>query len=118
MVAITVRQGGSHSRRSGARRRCRLIERVSKRARARPALFRLLGKRAIDDNSGSKVFYGWLPARTVVDAVASYTTKSITYQLNVDNLLNKKYIYASRSSLVQVPGTPTNVRFSVTYRFE
>jgi iron complex outermembrane receptor protein len=77
-----------------------------------------LSKRAIDDNSGSQVFYGYLPARDLVDATISYETKSITYQLNVDNLLNKKYIYASRSSLVQVPGTPTNVRFSVTYRFE
>ena len=49
VVAITVRQWDSRRHWSGARRRCRLIERVSKRARARPALFRLLGERAIDD---------------------------------------------------------------------
>jgi iron complex outermembrane receptor protein len=76
-----------------------------------------LGKRAIDDNSGSKVFYGWLPARTLVDAVVGYQTKSFNYQLNVDNLLNKKYIYASRSVLVMIPGSPTNLRVSVTYKF-
>jgi iron complex outermembrane receptor protein len=76
-----------------------------------------LGKRAIDDNSGSNVFFGYVPARTLIDASLSYQTKSITYQLNFDNLLNKKYIYASRSALVLVPGVPTNVRFSVTYKF-
>jgi outer membrane receptor for monomeric catechols len=56
-----------------------------------------LSKRAINDNSGSQVFFGYLPARTIVDASITYTTKSFTYQLNVDNVLNKKYIYASRS---------------------
>jgi iron complex outermembrane receptor protein len=76
-----------------------------------------LGKRAIDDNAGSSVFFGYLPARTLVDASFSYQTKSITYQLNIDNLFNKKYIYASRSELVQVPGVPTNVRFSIMYKF-
>ena len=76
-----------------------------------------LGKRAIDDNAGSQVFYGYLPARTILDLSLKYETKSLIYQLNVDNLLDKKYIYASRSELVQVPGVPTNVRFSVTYKF-
>jgi iron complex outermembrane receptor protein len=76
-----------------------------------------LGKRAIDDNGGSQVFFGYLPARTILDLSIKYETKSLVYQLNVDNLLDKKYIYASRSELVQVPGVPTNVRFSVTYKF-
>lgn len=76
-----------------------------------------LGKRAIDDNSGSQVFYGYLPARTILDASFSYEMGPITYQLNIDNLLDKKYIFASRSSLVQVPGVPTNIRASVTYKF-
>jgi iron complex outermembrane recepter protein len=76
-----------------------------------------LSKRAINDNSGSQVFFGYLPARTIVDTSLNYETKSFTYQVNVDNLLNKKYIYASRSNLVQVPGVPINVRFSITYKF-
>jgi iron complex outermembrane receptor protein len=76
-----------------------------------------LGKRAIDDNSGSQVFFGYLPARTIMDASISYEMKSLTYKLNIDNLLDKKYIYASRSNLVQVPGLPTNFRVSVTYKF-
>ena len=76
-----------------------------------------LGKRAIDDNSGSQVFFGYLPERTVIDASISYEMKGITYQLNIDNLLNKKYIYASRSDLVLVPGLPINFRASVTYKF-
>ena len=76
-----------------------------------------LSKRAIDDTTGSQVFFGYLPSRTVVDASISYETKALTYQLNVDNVLNEKYIYASRSEQVLVPGLPTNVRFSVTYKF-
>ncbi|HTZ21324.1 MAG TPA: TonB-dependent receptor plug domain-containing protein [Opitutaceae bacterium] len=76
-----------------------------------------LGKRAIDDNSGSQVFFGYLPARTVFDASIKYETKMLVYQLNIDNLLDKKYIYASRSELVQVPGVPRNFRISVTYKF-
>ncbi len=76
-----------------------------------------LGKRAIDDNSGSQVFFGYLPARTITDASFAYETKSLTYQLNIDNIFNQKYIYASRSELVQVPGVPINFRGSVTYKF-
>ena len=76
-----------------------------------------LDKRAIDDNSGSQVFYGYLPARTLMDGSLTYETKRFTYQVNIDNLLNKTYIYASRSSLVIVPGTPMNVRASITYKF-
>ena len=76
-----------------------------------------LGKRAIDDNSGSDVCYGFLPARTLVDASLSYATTHFVYQLNIDNLLNKKYIFASRSALVIVPGTPLNARLSITYKF-
>ena len=76
-----------------------------------------LGKRAIDDNSGSQVFFGYLPAQTLLDLSFAYDTKKFLYQVNIDNVFNKKYIYASRSNLVQVPGLPTNVRASVTYRF-
>ena len=76
-----------------------------------------LGKRAIDDNSGSQVLYGYLPARVLADASITYQTKNLTYQVNIDNLLNQKYIYAARSSLVIVPGTPMNIRGSITYKF-
>jgi iron complex outermembrane recepter protein len=76
-----------------------------------------MSKRAIDDNSGSDVCFGFLPARTLVDASLTYETKRLTYQVNVDNLLNTKYVFAARSSSVLVPGTPLNARFSITYRF-
>jgi iron complex outermembrane receptor protein len=76
-----------------------------------------MSKRAIDDNSGSDVCFGFLPARTLLDASLTYETKRFTYQVNVDNLLNTKYIFAARSSSVLVPGTPLNARFSITYRF-
>jgi|GEM_PF-457367 len=75
-----------------------------------------LGKRAITDNN-NQVLYGFLPSRTLVDAVIGYSTKRFSYQLNVDNVLDQKYIYASRSNQVQVPGTPINFRGSVTMKF-
>jgi len=52
-----------------------------------------------------------------MDGSITYETKRFTYQVNIDNLLNKDYIYAARSSLVIVPGTPMNVRASITYKF-
>jgi iron complex outermembrane recepter protein len=75
-----------------------------------------LDKRAITDNPNLE-FYGYVPARTLADAMIQYDTPRIKYQLNFDNIFNKKYIYASRSNQVIVPGTPTNVRLSVTYKF-
>lgn len=75
-----------------------------------------LGKRAITDNN-NQVLYGFLPSRTLVDAVIGYTTKRFSYQLNIDNVLDQKFIYASRSNQVQVPGTPINFRGSVTMKF-
>jgi iron complex outermembrane receptor protein len=74
-----------------------------------------LARRAITDNA-NLIFYGYVPARTVVDASIGYEMGRFHYQLNVDNLFDKKYVYASRSNQVIVPGTPTNLRFSVTYR--
>jgi iron complex outermembrane recepter protein len=75
-----------------------------------------LAKRAITDNNNEE-FYGYVPARTLVDALLGYETKHVRWQLNVDNLFNRSYIYAARSNQVLVPGTPTNVRASVTLRF-
>ncbi len=34
----------------------------------------------------------------------------------IDNLLDKKYIYSARSEDVLVPGTPINVKVSVTFK--
>ncbi len=75
-----------------------------------------LDKRAITDNSNQE-FYGYLPKRTLADAMVQYDTKLIRYQVNIDNVFNTKYIYASRSNQVIVPGTPTNLRVSITYKF-
>ncbi|MEO6992840.1 MAG: TonB-dependent receptor [Lacunisphaera sp.] len=76
-----------------------------------------LSKRAIDDNSGSQVFFGYLPSQVLTDMSIAYETKLLTYQLNIDNVFDKKYVFASRSELVQVPGLPTNIRGSITYKF-
>ncbi len=75
-----------------------------------------LDERAITDNN-NQVFYGYVPSRWLVDLSFGYETKRFRYGLNIDNVFNKKYIYASRSNQVIVPGTPTNVRVSVTYKF-
>jgi iron complex outermembrane recepter protein len=75
-----------------------------------------LDKRAITDNANQE-FYGYLPRRTLADAMIQYDTPRVRYQVNFDNLFDKKYIYSSRSNQVIVPGTPFNVRASVTYKF-
>ncbi len=75
-----------------------------------------LAKRAITDNA-NLIFYGYIPARTLVDLAINYDTRRCKYQLNVDNLFNRDYLYSSRSNQVLVPGTPTNLRASVTYKF-
>ena len=72
-------------------------------------------KRAITDGP-NQVFWGYVPSRVVVDSSINYEfSKHIKYTLTIDNLLNKKYIYSVRSEDVIVPGTPINVKFSVTY---
>jgi len=75
-----------------------------------------LARRAITDNN-NQVLYGYLPARTLLDAVFGYETKHMIYQLNLDNALNQDYTFATRSNQILVPGTPINVRGSVTWKF-
>lgn len=72
-------------------------------------------KRAVTDGP-NQVFWGYIPGRTIVNSTINYEySKHIKYTITIDNLLNKKYIYSSRSENVIVPGTPVNVKFSVTY---
>ncbi|MEO6992841.1 MAG: secretin and TonB N-terminal domain-containing protein [Lacunisphaera sp.] len=75
-----------------------------------------LAKRAITDNA-NLIFYGYVPTRTLVDMAINYETTHCKYQLNIDNLFDRNYIYSSRSNQVIVPGSPTNLRASVTYKF-
>lgn len=76
-----------------------------------------LDKRAITDN-GNQVWFGWVPGRTLVNVNATYRyDKHWNYGLNIDNLLNKKYIYSVRSVNVIVPGSDINVKASVDYTF-
>jgi len=73
-------------------------------------------KRAITDGP-DQVFWGYVPKRTVVDANLSYQyNKRVKFEVIIDNLLDKKYIYSVRSEDVIVPGEPTNVKFAVTYK--
>ena len=75
-----------------------------------------LAKRAITDNA-NLIFYGFIPGRTLVDAMLTYEVGRYKYQLNIDNLFGRNYLYASRSNQVIIPGSPTNVRASITCRF-
>lgn len=76
-----------------------------------------LSKRAITDGT-NQVFWGYIPGRLVVDSNIKYDyNQHISYTLSISNLLNKKYIYSSRSEDVLVPGTPINVRLSMAYKF-
>jgi iron complex outermembrane recepter protein len=74
-----------------------------------------LHKRAITDNN-NQVLYSFLPARTLVDAAITYETPRARFQVNVDNVFDKHYIYAARSNQVIVPGAPLSLRASVTIK--
>lgn len=74
-------------------------------------------KRAVTDGP-DQVFWGYIPGRTLVTSSINYEyNKHIRYDVTINNLLNTKYIYSSRSEDVIVPGTPINVMFRVTYTF-
>jgi iron complex outermembrane receptor protein len=75
-----------------------------------------LAKRAITDNA-NMIFYGYVPGRTLVDAAINYETKRFKYQVNVDNVFDRNFIYASRSNQVLIPSSPTNLRASVMVKF-
>ena len=59
----------------------------------------------------------YLPARTLVGLSAGYVRGALTYQANVDNVFDKKYLAASLSRNAVYAGTGINLRASVTYRF-
>lgn len=60
----------------------------------------------------------WLPARTLVNVMASYRVNAHwKAQLNVDNLFNEHYMAASTARNTVFPGTPFNPRLTVTYNF-
>jgi iron complex outermembrane receptor protein len=72
-------------------------------------------KRAVTDGP-DQVFWGYVPNRTIVDSNISYKYNNhLRYTVTIDNLLDNKYIYSVRSENVQIPGTPFNIKFAVTY---
>lgn len=73
-------------------------------------------KKAITDSANS-TFYGWVDGRTLVDLNFAYETGRLKYTLNVDNLLNKEYIYAARNQALIIPGSGFNVKAAVTLKF-
>ena len=75
-----------------------------------------LARRAITDNANQE-FYGYIPGRILCDAMVQYDRGSVRYQLNIDNVFDRSYVYSSRSNQVIVPGNPANFRLSVIYKF-
>lgn len=59
----------------------------------------------------------YLPARTLVDVSAGYVLGPWTFQANVDNVFDKRYLMASLSRFAVWAGPGVNLRASVTYRF-
>ena len=59
----------------------------------------------------------FLPARSLVDLSAGYSRGAWTYQANIDNLFDKKYLLASLSRNAVYAGPGINFRASATYRF-
>jgi outer membrane receptor for ferric coprogen and ferric-rhodotorulic acid len=73
-------------------------------------------KRAITNNS-NQVFFGYIPGRTLVNLFSDYKLGHFIFALNIDNLLDTKYIWSARSVNVIEPGTPINFKGTVTYNF-
>jgi len=72
-------------------------------------------KKAITDGA-NQVMWGYLPGRTLINANINYRlSKHWKYGMNIDNLVDVKYMYSVRSQNVIIPGTPINIKFSVTY---
>ena len=59
----------------------------------------------------------YLPARSLVDLSAGYTRGAWSFQANVDNVFDKKYLLASLSRNAVYAGPGINLRGSVSYRF-
>lgn len=59
----------------------------------------------------------YLPARTLVDLSAGYVRGPWTYQANIDNVFDQRYLMASLSRLAVWAGPGINLRASATYRF-
>jgi len=59
----------------------------------------------------------WMPSRTVYNAGASYERGPLRFQLNVENVFDKKTLWQSggRNQLTAFPGT--NLRLPTTYSF-
>jgi len=74
-------------------------------------------RKALTDGA-NQVMFNYIPGRTVVQLYVNYRpNQHWKYSLNVDNLLNQKYIYGVRNANVIIPGSPTNVKASATYTF-
>jgi len=59
----------------------------------------------------------WMPSRTIYNAGASYDYGSLRFQLNVENVFDKKTLWqpGGRNQLTAFPGA--NVRLTTTYSF-
>jgi outer membrane receptor for monomeric catechols len=76
-----------------------------------------LSNRAITDGP-NQVMWGYVSGRLLLNSNITYRmNQRISYGLNLDNILNKKYIYSVRSENVIVPGQALNAKFSVEYTF-
>ena len=74
-------------------------------------------KRAITD-SANQLMFGYANGRILSQLNANYRfNKHIKYSMNIDNLLNQKYIYSIRSENVIIKGAPIGVKTSVSYTF-
>ena len=74
-------------------------------------------KKALADGA-NQVMFGYIPGRTLAQMNINYRLdRHWKYSLNVENLLNQKYIYGVRNENVVIPGSPTNLKLSATYTF-
>jgi len=58
-----------------------------------------------------------LPAYGIVDAALYYERDDFRFQVNFDNIFDKRYFAGSYDALYVLPGAPFNVTASVTWKF-
>ena len=57
------------------------------------------------------------PGYALVNAALYYKVRDLQLQLNLDNLLDKRYFISGYDKLRSFPGAPRSLKLSATYRF-
>jgi iron complex outermembrane receptor protein len=89
-----------------------------RRSLALPDARGLVGGRYYTDQAGDLPNTFELPAFGILDLAAFYTRGPMRLQVNVDNVLDKRYFPTAFSREYVLPGEPLSVTASLTWRYD